>query len=503
MEFLKTLFSTKTADATSPTAEAFADFADLQDQTLVDASSSAASQLLAEHDGDAVAASQSLQGLISPITQALPGLGGQNDIRLGVQLIDNYANGDFSNIDVHARQFDNSNPAFRMFAAAGVVFGSVGAIKAGTEGDYLNAINGLANTGENGLRLIAGAANSLTDTGRIAQYAGRFAGDAGFAARLAPGLGLIANSASLINSIQHAANGNIGYAFAALGDTIGVLGSAIELIPGAQPVGFVVSGIGVLISSVGSFVGEAIYANERYEQIEDYLIAAGVDESIAHNMARTGRTLDTVAEDLNLDAAQIQDLLTAHPDIGDSRQVLNLFSEAAQAFGLSGNDVHAFADALAQDVDNIGDELVFGHAERTPPIAQSDEGKALHAQRIILENFPGAAEFLQETAPEHFTPAAEQRAEAVQFFDAYILNGYGDERSVANALADNDDPAYRAQMIALVDQYYGGVERSAADLAVGSTSEQLNAAYDAIVDAFNAGVIGEQDGLNALDRLES
>ncbi|MGO4778851.1 hypothetical protein AB4084_25635, partial [Lysobacter sp. 2RAB21] len=172
--------------------------------------------------------------------------------------------------------YNDASPTMRAFAGAGVVLGAVSATAAGKEGDYVNAVKGYAQAGENGARLISGALNGLAESGRLAQYAGTFTGAAGFAAKLAPGLGLIANTASFVHSFGEAKDGNVGYAIALFGDTIGVLGSALECFPPTAIPGAIVAGIGGIVSGVGGFIGEMINGGERRDEIRGLLKEAGV-----------------------------------------------------------------------------------------------------------------------------------------------------------------------------------------------------------------------------------
>ena len=473
----------------SALAGAFAGF-DLSGEVLTDAASSAMSELLAANDGSVSQAQAQFTTLMSAFGQGVPAWGGYKDFSDGQKLFNDLAGGNYSALDRYKLQWDSSSPLFRAFAAAGVVAGAVSAANAGNSEEYLLAIGGLAQSGENGARLLAGAMDALADSGRLAQYSGTFAGAAGFAARLAPALGLIASSASLVNSIQEASDGNVGYAIAAFGDVLGVLGSALEFTPVA-PAGFIVSGIGAIISGVGSFVGELINGNERREQIEGYLVEAGVDPQIADEMASRGSDLFDMAETLDMSAEDIQALLVAHPEVALSAGHVGIITRAAEACGLQGSEVLGFVDKLAGDNADFAWDL-FGIVSALPT---SDTQAQAFLRSYIENNYDSAIEYAQAQSPELFGAAAEEREAAVRDYES---DGFTPSYALAlgNRLIDNTDPAYRAEMIG----------RLAADGRLEMFAEELGpyggdwaeASRAAISDAVAAGTITQEQADAAL-----
>jgi hypothetical protein len=473
----------------SALAGAFAGF-DLSGEVLTDAASSAMSELLAANDGSVSQAQAQFTTLMSAFGQGVPAWGGYKDFSDGQKLLNDLAGGNYSALDRYKLQWDSSSPLFRAFAAAGVVAGAVSAANAGNSEEYLLAIGGLAQSGENGARLLAGAMDALADSGRLAQYSGTFAGTAGFAARLAPALGLIASSASLVNSIQEASDGNVGYAIAAFGDVLGVLGSALEFTPVA-PAGFIVSGIGAIISGVGSFVGELINGNERREQIEGYLVEAGVDPQIADEMASRGSDLFDMAETLDMSAEDIQALLVAHPEVALSAGHVGIITRAAEACGLQGSEVLGFVDKLAGDNADFAWDL-FGIVSALPT---SDTQAQAFLRSYIENNYDSAIEYAQAQSPELFGAAAEEREAAVRDYES---DGFTPSYALAlgNRLIDNTDPAYRAEMIG----------RLAADGRLEMFAEELGpyggdwaeASRAGISDAVAAGTITQEQADAAL-----
>lgn len=465
----------------SALATAFTQYDDLSGDVLTDAASSAMSELLARNDGSVSAAQEDFIHLMGAFGQGVPVYGGYKDFADGSRALTAFASGDYRAIDHYVTQYNDSKPIFRAFAAAGLVIGAVSAANSGRSEEYARAVEGFAQTGENGARLVSGALDGLAKSGRLAQYSERFAGASGFAARLAPGLGLIASSASLVYSLDQAADGNPGYAIAAAGDVLGVLGSALEFTP-AAPAGFIISGIGAIISGIGGFVGELINGGERREQIEGYLREAGVDPGIVDEMAREGGSLFQLAETLGMSAEDVQSLLQSHPEIALSPGHAGMFERLADASGLRGAEVLAFADRLAQDDPNFAWDLM-GISDLVP----DDATQAPAWFRDQLESrFASAAEYVQQQSPELFGEAAEQREMAIRQFEE--VGGY-DPVAMGNLLIDNDDPVYRAEIIRQLDEGVG-LENFAQDLG-GYGGEWADASRAAIADAVDAGVISQ------------
>lgn len=468
----------------SALAEAFSGF-DLSGDVLTDAASSAMAELLERNDGSVSAAQAQFETLMAAVGEGIPAWGGYKDFSDAQKLIEAFANGDFRAIDLYAHRYNDTKPIVRAFLAAGIVIGAVSAANSGREGEYIDAIGGFAQTGENAARLVSGAMNSLADSGRLAQHAGRFAGAAGFAAKLAPALGLVAHAASFAHNFGEAANGNPGYAVALFGDVLGVLGSALEFTP-AAPAGFVISGIGAIVSGLGSFVGELINGNARRAEVKGYLEEAGVDPAIIDELVASGKQLFELAETLELDAEQLQALLLDHPEIGASPGHAGTFMEVASASGVSGDDVAAFADALAGERSDFAWDLlgIRQHAPTNP-----DEAAAFY-RNYIQANYAEAAAVAERASPELFGDAARQRENAVS---DYNRDGFsmGWETNLANNLSRNDDPAYRAEMIGRIAD--DGRLDMWAEMIAGYGDHWEGAVRASVADAVQAGRISQAD----------
>jgi hypothetical protein len=473
---------------------AFAKFTDLNGEVLTNASSSAMAELLAKNDGSVSAAQAQFTNLMDAIGKGVPAWGGYKDFSEGQKVLDAFAKGDFKAIDYYSKLYNDASPTMRAFAGAGVVLGAVSATAAGKEGDYVNAVKGYAQAGENGARLISGALNGLAESGRLAQYAGTFTGAAGFAAKLAPGLGLIANTASFVHSFGEAKDGNVGYAIALFGDTIGVLGSALECFPPTAIPGAIVAGIGGIVSGVGGFVGELINGGERRDEIRGLLKEAGVDPAIIDNMVASGSKLYEMTKDLDMTPEQVQSLIKSQPGIAFSPGHAQAFVDAAKACGLTGSEVQPFAEKLAQDNSEFAWDLFNQRSNANP----SPEQYAQQLRGFVENLYPDASDYAKQQSPELFGQAAEQRDAAVR---DYERDGFSTtwEMSLGNDLKNNSDPAYRAEMIGRLQQ--DGRLESFTQFISGYGDLWSGDARAAIGDAVKAGRLSQSDADNALKYL--
>ncbi|HST45304.1 MAG TPA: hypothetical protein VLK29_08775 [Luteimonas sp.] len=464
---------------TSALAQAFAGFDELSGQVLEDAASSAMTQLLERNNGDGSAAAAQFQSLMLGLVQAVPAYAGVKDFQLGNSFLKAANAGDVRAMQVYLQEFDGKSPMIRAFGAAGIVAGAVGAVNAGTNDDYVNMIGGFAQSGENAARMVAGTMTSVAAVGEAAQAGGRFAG---FAAKLAPGLGLIANGASLVNSIDRAAEGNPGYAVAAFGDVLGILGSAIELTP-AAPAGFVVSGIGAVISGLGSLAGEVISGNQRRDEIEGYLKDAGVDASIADEMANSGKQLFELADALELSPEQVQSLLVSHPDIGGAPGLAGAFTDFARANGISGDAVAGFADALSAERSDFAWDLMGVRGE-----APDGAGEADSFYRDYIANaYPDAGALAQTAAPELFGEAADAREQAQRDYNQVS----GSDMDFANLLKNEDSPHYRAEMMRLLAEGGDGRLEVFAEMISGYDDLWSGSVRDSVAAAVDLGTLSQ------------
>ncbi|ASR44208.1 hypothetical protein BEN78_13370 [Xanthomonas citri pv. mangiferaeindicae] len=476
------------AAPTSALGEAFAAHAEtLQGKLFERISSAAAIEIVGKHEGDLDAAIAELKALFEPFKDAhslFKNLkGGVDSFVEGFRLLEQAGDGNFDALKKLADGFADASPFQRALSAAGVVIGAVKAAENGSDGNYLEAVQGFASAGESGLNLLAGATKHFADAGRLAQYGDDAARFAAFATRLAPALGVVASATSMVLNAQKAGeHHNVGFAIAAIGDAFSVMGSAVSAFPGGQAPGVLVNAIGTVISTLGGFIGDAIDKHQTREELRGYLEAAGVAPDVIEQMLFAGEKAHEVAADLGLDAKAFQALIAAHPEIAESPGHLAAFADLATAAGIPSDQVQDFANALARSNPNFAWDL-FGIQSSLPA---SPSGRDAMLRDYLEANYPQAFELAKTASPELFGDAARQRENARV---DYERDGASPsfELTLANNLIRNDDPAYRAEMIGLLARD-GRLEMWVDHLA-GYGGKWAEAAASAIDDAAAAGVI--------------
>ena len=442
------------ADPSSELGKAFAGHTDeLQGELLERASSAATTEIIARHDGDLQAAVDDLKEAYQPFKD-VKGLfdgvkGGVGSFKDGMAMMDAVAAGDFDALKKMGDDFGESSPFSRAMSAVGVVMGAVKAGQSAQEGEYLEAIQGFASAGESGLNLLAGATKHLTDAGKFAQYADDATKFARFAARLAPGLGVIASATSLVINTQKAAEGqNVGYAIAIVGDTFSMLGSAIELIPVAgTAAGAIINGIGAVISAIGGFIGDAIDKHQTEQELRGYMEAAGLDKDSIDQLIGSGEAQNIAAAELGVTGEQWQAMLAEDGFLAYGPMI---FMEAASAYGLQGDQVVEFFNELRSENPDALLELMkeFGEA----PTLGVDYAPLM--RDFIEENFHDAHEFARTQETSDTRPDGTPKSPAELAADDYagIRSGkLGDiVDKTEELLKANDDHEYRVELLKLL-----------------------------------------------------
>lgn len=442
------------ADPASDLGKAFAGHTDdLQGELFERISSAATTEIIARHDGDLQAAVADLKEAYQPFKD-VKGLfdgvkGGVGSFKDGMAMLDAVAEGNFDALKKMGDEFGESSSFSRAMSAAGIVIGAVKAGQSAKEGEFLEAINGFASAGESGLNLLAGATKHLTDAGKFAQYADDAAKFARFAARLAPGLGVIASATSLAINTQKAADGkNVGYALAIVGDTFSMLGSAIELIPGAgTAAGAVINGIGAVISAIGGFIGDAIDKHQTAQELRGYMEATGLDKATIDQLLGSGEAQNMAAAELGLTGEQWQGMLAKDGFLAFGPMI---FKEAAAAYGLQGDQVVEFFNQLRSENPDALLELMkqFGEA---PTLGVN---YAPLMRDFIENNFHDAHEYARsqetsDTRPDGTTKSPEEKA--ADDYAGIRSGSLGDIVDKTEALLKaNDDHAYRVEVLKLL-----------------------------------------------------
>lgn len=413
------------ADPSSPLGQALGAVPDFEQRVMEQGIPNAASQILAEA-ATPEAAFAELQRLLGPLAPVAGGaVGGRTDIKDALEAIRLASQGDYSRLEQLARNFEQSSPLLRGLSAAGVVFGAVGAVNAGRDGDYLKMLQGLASSGESGLKLVAAATRSLTDAGKLAQFgvdAAETARFASFATKLAPALGLVANATAFaihLNELQD--DPNAGEVVALLGDSLGVLGSAMELFPPTAPVGLLVSGIGAVVTALGEGLSWLLERHEFTAQQREFLAAAGISEALLDTLvnAEEERVHELVTE-LGMTPAQVQQLATDYPWLltEGSGNGLNLdsFVRMSQAYGLSGTEVFDMLRGIGEGAEDPAHVLsvVLTNLSREAALAETPADFQRALERIaagmpeeLRMGFDNLLEYLRDasSAPAGGRPA--------------------------------------------------------------------------------------------------
>ena len=354
---------------------AFADHPDFEKDIIQPSVSGAAGELLAENGGDPQAAYQQLQQLIQPLKDAWDNYGKPgyelfkstpSEVKEAWDAIGEAAEGKYDKLDELASSWKDAEGVGGFAKALGSAAFTLGgaALKAKNgvsefqQGEYAKAVSDIAGAGQTGLEVAAGATKALADAGKLAEYTDKALSFADFASKLAPGLGLIANSASFVDHLQEAGKdgGNVGFAVSALGDAIGVMGSAVELIPGAEPVGALFGAVGAGVSALGELIGNAIDEGKLKDEERTCLGAAGIDSGMADKFVDADpEVVDQLGNKLGLSGDQVQQLMQQYPDIlNDSGRglVFERFVTMCKQMGLNGDQTFGLLQSIGQGTGN-------------------------------------------------------------------------------------------------------------------------------------------------------
>ncbi|UNK43767.1 hypothetical protein MNO14_06840 [Luteimonas sp. S4-F44] len=438
----------------SALAEAFEAHTDtLQGELFERIASAATVEIVTRHDGNLQAALADLKDAFAPLKDA-KGLfdgvkGGISSFKDGMAMMDAVAAGNFDPLKKLGDGFGDASPFARAMSGVGVVMGAIKAAESGQEGAYLEAVQGFASAGESGLNLLAGASKHFADAGRLAQYGDDAARFGAFAAKIAPGLGVIASATSMAINLQKTSDGgNVGYAVAAMGDVFGMLGSAVAVVPGpGTAAGAIVSGIGAVISAIGGGIGDAIDKHQTREELRGYLEATGMDADMIESMLGSGEAMNNVAAGLGISGEQWQAMLASDPALAYAPYV---FKSVADGYGLQGDQaVELFKRMHAEDPQAM---LALMREFGEKPQAGVDVG--LLARQFLEQNFPDAHAYArsQETSATRPDGSSKTPAEIAEGDYAGIRSGKNSEiyGKAEDLLRANDNHDYRVRVLELL-----------------------------------------------------
>ncbi len=358
------------------------------------------SELIALH-GSVEAALEPFRSTVEPLF-GLRGVPGQfqelwNDVNAA-------ARGDFSRLEQLATNVNDMSSFDRLKAGLSLVAGAAAAVQAGRVGDFAQMVSGFASSGAGGLELVAGAIKSLSDSGKLAQYAGSYADDfmdfGRWAERFTPVLGLLVSGVTLVQDIQAARNDpGVGAAMKILGDSVSVLGSALATFPPTYPIGQVINLIGSVVNTIGGVVDFFEDRHERNTEMNeilrsDQLQQAGLTREEADAYASSHRSVQIAAE-MGLSAEQIQTIAGAHPEVFGTPGYIGEIVDAAQVFGIAPDQLTAWMSslnpeqALALAAELSGMQGAHFGQEMTDPLS---------IYSSLTATVPEAAEFFRNNA---------------------------------------------------------------------------------------------------------
>ncbi|MCP3137765.1 hypothetical protein [Pyxidicoccus xibeiensis] len=386
--------------ADSVLARTFMGFPDFETKAIQEAIPNAAVDILSQLDNPQDGLQQ-LEGLLTPFKLAFAdttGAGG--DILEGMVELRKMAGGDLGALEDLAGKWESCSGWVKALGIAGVAFGGMAAVNAGREGDYGTVLKEIAASSKGGLSMLAETTEALADAGKFALFGvdhGATARSfASFATRLAPVLGLVASATSLGLRLQDLQDEpNVGKLIALVGDAVGVLGAAVELIPGGQPVGVLVSGIAAAITFLGESISWGLEQGEFEAQRREFLEKAGVRDPLLQILLGADPTLvRNLATKLKIAPADVQRLALQYPWLLESGRGTSLdsFVKLAQAFGLEGEAAFQALSTMASSSAYPPDSTlaVLGNLAATGGLAQ-DQGQWL----AVLNGMR------QQLGPEH------------------------------------------------------------------------------------------------------
>jgi hypothetical protein len=375
------------SDPNSAVAKAFDQFPDFKTDFTSEAIAAAASQTLVENGGDPNAAFAEFQTFIERYKPDWAA-GGVVGLKDGFQAIKLAKEGDYSRLNQITADLNNANPALKGFAAAAIVFGAVNGAKAANQENYALAVNQFASAGQGSARLAASVTKSMADAGKLAAYGDTALNFAGFSSKLAPGLGIVANSAAAASDGAKLFSGKPEYALSFVGDVVSVLGGALELTP-AAPIGLIVQGVGALLQIAGSVVTGNAEAEAFQAEQSKYLEAAGISNGDTRNaMINSDPEQIKQLQAMGFTPEQIQELGTLYPQLLESHHggapFVGELPKLQQRLGLNGEQMFQLlkaADANGEKGEGLANLMhVMGHPNFFPEVAHAQSKGELIAQ---------------------------------------------------------------------------------------------------------------------------
>lgn len=360
---------------------------------------SAASDLLADADGDPQAAAAALASLTRTALRNIPGLGAPLSSFLGN--LDKLARGDIPGAiagfgTLAPGQFGNA------FAAAGLIITASAVAGTAHEQDFVRLLGSLASQGASGLRLFADVAQGIADgSSRFADnYGPLAAASSEFAERFVPLLNIVSEAAGLVGNLDSLrSDPSVGAALSALGSVASTLGAILAVTP-AAPLAPLLSAVGALVSGIGGLVSALEDHSALSERALERLLEIGVEEEVAELLVEHSRLARTLAENLALSPEQIQDFLLTH-DGTEAERILTDLANLGTAAGLEGEDFIELVDTLLEEGQSISGEdplTLLSQLATTEQLSHfdglSEEARRERLVGLLSVYFPASSEAL-------------------------------------------------------------------------------------------------------------
>ncbi len=476
-------WATKVSDPNGPAGTAFEGLKDqIADNVIAPAITTASGQLLAENNGDSLAALQQLSEMTAPLAQLYDG---GSSIQSGIETIKEA----IENNDPHPLlAFSQESKLGAAFAGVGAAYGLVNAANDAQRGDWTAFIEDVANSGRNGALVAGTVLSTLAETGRIATQSGMVAAEV--LARIAPAFGVLANTIVLAESAKDLQNDpSFGRGVQALGDLAALVGAYVGL--GFPGVGQIIEGAGVIVSALGGLLVDKEKQEALDDESEGILLQLGVDADVARTLAHGDDQPERLSSDLGLTPAQIQDLAKRHPTLFDAPGLAQAAIDAAKACGMKGQDAVGFIDMLSKGRQDFASELL-GVMPNMEGSGASPTATDSAWRNYVQSHYPDAYAYAQQHAPDQFSPSAESRFKAGQDFEFYA--GMTDRHSAyANLCHQNKgDEAYISEFINRM-KANGDLDNFVQTIDQSINGSYRSGAKAALEAAVNTGVLSEAE----------
>jgi hypothetical protein len=223
---------------------------------------------------------------------------------------------------------EKNTPFGKCFAIAGVAL-SIAKLSSGADIDASDYLQTVTSLGKDGAELLATGMKVLASNARVgADVAEGLTAGASFLSRIAPGLGIAANSIQTVIDAGKllGGEGNSGDAVAVVGDAMATVGSILSCTVIGEPIALPLQLIGAVIGKVGNMMSDSLNREQDIADTQKVLEETGLGDDasrIAHSDPAAVQTLATV-----MTPEEVQQVLRQCPDPRLSPEALKVLSDA-------------------------------------------------------------------------------------------------------------------------------------------------------------------------------